>query len=153
MIRADKPIYPPKRFPKFWEWLHQCGDAGSVKIPEEQYKEITDGTGPLVDWLKDEDVRNALKFSEEADPAVVAMITSGGYAEDLNDVELEKIGCDPFIVSYAFAAKNDRCVVTFETSATSKQRANRKLPDVCNDFGVKSITLYDMIEALDFHHG
>lgn len=153
VIRADKPIYPPKRFPKFWEWLQQCGEEGTVKIPAEQYKEITDGTGFLVDWLNEEEVRAALKFAEEADPALVAQITSDGYAPDLTDVELAKIGCDPFLVSYAFADTDNRRVVTFETSATSKQRANRKLPDVCTDFGVTPITLYDLIDELDFHHG
>ena len=40
-------------------------------------------------------------------------------------------------------------MVTFEVSAPNKQRADRKIPDVCNDFDIDCGTLFDAITSLD----
>ena len=108
------------------------------------------GKGELVDWLKVEETKKALVLEEEPDPALVAEVTEKGYAPDLDEAELEKVGRDPFLIAYGYAAISERFVVTFEVSAPKKQRANRKVPDVCNDLGVEWGTLFDLIEALDF---
>ena len=42
------------------------GATGRVKLPREQYDEITNGRGELVDWLKTEEVKRALLLREEA---------------------------------------------------------------------------------------
>lgn len=150
LIRANSTYYPIKRFPVFWEWLRHHGAAGLIKIPLEQYEEIVIGKGELVDWLKDEETKAALLFDEEADPALVTEVTERGYAPDLDEAEQEKVGRDPFLIAYGYAAPNERCLVTFEVSAPKKQRSNRKIPDICNDLNVSCGTLFDLIEALDF---
>jgi hypothetical protein len=150
LIRADSTYYPLKRFPIFWQWLRHNGNAGNAKIPLEQYEEVIGGRGQLVDWLKEEDSRKALLFAEEADPVIVAKVTAEGYAADLDEAEQEAVGRDPFLIAYGVVAANERCVVSFEVSAPSKTRANRKVPDVCVHFGVKCITLFELIEELDF---
>ena len=150
LIRADNTYYPLNRFPVFWEWLQFSGEAGFIKIPLEQYEEIIAGNGRLVDWLKTEDVKAALLFDEEAEPAHVTEVTERGYAHDLDEAEQEAVGKDPFLISYGFADMGDRCIVTFEVSAPSKQRKNRKIPDVCKDLGIICGTIFDVIEALDF---
>lgn len=150
LIRADSTYYPLERFPVFWEWLGHNGSAGIVKIPTEQFEEIIAGAGKLVDWLTQQENREALLFSEEADPDLVAAVTADGYAPDLNEAELVTVGRDPFLIAYAFAEAHNRYVVSFETSAPSKKRANRKVPDVCVTLGVKCVTLFDVIKQLDF---
>jgi hypothetical protein len=150
LIRADSTYYALKRFPVFWDWLRHNGSAGNVKVPIEQYEEVVTGKGGLVTWLREENTKSALLFDEEAEPALVAEVTANGYAADLDDAELEKIGRDPFLIAYGYAAIGERCVVTLEVSAPSKQRANRKVPDVCAMLGVPCTTLFGMIDALDF---
>ena len=147
LLDAD---YPLKRFQVFWDWLRHNGAAGLVKIPFEQYEEVVAGKGDLVDWLKGEEIKAALLFDEEADPALVTEVTEKGYALDLDEAEQEKIGRDPFLIAYAYAAAKERLVVTFEVSAPKKRRANRKIPDVCKDLGVGCGTLFDLIKTLDF---
>ncbi|MDA1091477.1 MAG: DUF4411 family protein [Proteobacteria bacterium] len=100
--------------------------------------------------MKEEDVKNALLLDEEADPGRVSEITAMGYARDLDEAEIDKIGRDPFLISYGYADVENRFVVTFESSAPNKQRSNRKIPDVCNQFNVQCGNIYDVIEALDF---
>ena len=149
LITGDRKAYPLRRFPIFWEWLRHQGSTGTVKVPLEQYEEVVAGRGDLVEWLCRPDTRAALVLAEELDPALIADTTVAGYGElDENGIEL--VGRDPFLVAYGRIAIGERTVVTFEVSKPGKRGANRKVPDVCRDFGVPCCSLYDMIEALDF---
>lgn len=103
----------------------------------------------LLTWIKQSHIKKALQFDEKVNPALVADVISKGYAPDLKDTDLEVIGRDPFIVAYA-RAKPDRCVVSVETSAPSKQRQNRKLPDVCQTFGIACYQPYEVNRTLGF---
>lgn len=149
IIRGDRDFYPLRRFPIFWRWLAHQGAGGLVKIPLEQFEEIAAGQGALVDWLCETNVRGALLLGEEADPGLVARVTADGYGA-LNEDEIELVGRDPFLISYAVSAPRDRVVVTFEVSAPGQKRGKRKIPDACAPFGVRCCNLYGMIEALDF---
>ncbi|HEX8124680.1 MAG TPA: DUF4411 family protein [Allosphingosinicella sp.] len=149
LIRGDRDFYPLRRFPVFWRWLAHQAASGRVKIPLEQYEEIIVGRGELVEWLCGEEVKEALVLREEADPALVARVTLQGYG-DLNEDEIEIVGRDPFLISYAVTSPDDRMVVTFEVSAPNQRRGKRKIPDVCSMFGVQCCNLYGMIAALDF---
>ena len=147
LIRADRIYYPLNRFPIFWSWLAHVGAEGGAKVPLEQYEEIVSGTGELVDWLKD--VKEALLFDEEADPTLVGEVTLYGCGE-LDEIGLEKVGRDPFLISYGYADKTGKTIVTLEVSAPSKKGANRKIPDVCADLGVACRDLFEFIKAMDF---
>ena len=149
LIRAANTFYRLNRVPQFWLWLQHQGSLGNVKIPIEQYEEIVVGKGELVDWLKEQEVKIDLLLDEEADPSFVAEVTLQGYG-DLDENEIEHVGRDPFLISYGYAAKEERCIVTFENSAPGRKGKNRKIPDVCNDLNVQCSTLFDLIEALDF---
>ena len=105
----------------------------------------------MVEWLKTN--KNAIVLDEEAVVELVARVTEQGYASDLTDVEIEKIGRDPFLVTYALVDIQNRCVVTTENSKPSKKRANRKLPDVSHDFNVRCINTFALIQELDFRTG
>ncbi len=157
LIDANRDYYPIARVPEFWDWLLEMGRSGRIKVPEEIYEEVIyprpsmDKEDPLVEWLKSN--REMLVLDEEAAVELVGRVTEEGYANDLTDVEVNKIGRDPFLVAYALADRQNRSVVTTEHSSPKKQRANRKLPDVCNDFNVSCINTFTLIQELDFHTG
>lgn len=149
LITGDRRAYPLRRFPVFWDWLRHQGTIGAVKVPLEQYEEVASGRGEIVDWLCAEENRTALLLQEELDSDLVSDTIARGYgALDENGVEL--VGRDPFLISYARIEPGARTVVSFEVSKPGKQGANRKVPDVCQTFGVPCCSLFDMIEALDF---
>ena len=150
LIRADRTYYPLERFPVFWEWLLYHAEAGTIKIPREQYDEVAAGKGDLVNWLLDKARKDALVLSGVVDPQLVSQVIAQGYAPDLNATELQTVGQDPFLIAYGLVSVIDRAIVSFETSAPKKQRGNRKVPDVCAVFGLSCITLFDLINALDF---
>ena len=157
LIDANRDYYPIERVPEFWEWLLEMGKLDRIKIPQEFYEEVIfprpqkDKKDPLVEWLKTH--KETLVLDEEAVVELVTRVTEQGYASDLTDEELIKIGRDPFLVAYALVDIQNRSVVTTEHSKPSRRRANSKLPDVCNDFNVRCINTFALIQELNFHTG
>lgn len=155
LIDANRDYYPIERVPEFWDWLVEMGKLGRIKIPQEIYEELVlpppspRRPDPLVEWLRTN--KNALVLDEPLVVELVACVTEQGYASDLTDIEIEKIGRDPFLVAYALTNIQKRCVVTTERSKPSRIRANRHLPDVSRDFNVYCIHTFELIQKLDFH--
>lgn len=149
LIRAHGDYYPIDRIGPFWEWLRGMAEADRVKLPREIYDEVAKSPDLLGQWLRHPDVRKAIILAEQTDGAAVAEVIAKGYAPDLNDVELETIGRDPFLVAAAMGGA-PRVVVTREVSSPKKQRANRKVPDVCATMGVASINDFELWRVLDF---
>jgi len=149
-ITAKNTYYPIDRVPEFWEWLIYQGEQGSVKIVQEVYDEIHGGKDDLSLWAKEDEVANALLLDEDADVNQVRDVIEQGYANDLTDDEVEKLGRDPFLIAYAMSDIDNRIVVTTEVSKASKQRANRRVPDVCDNFNVKCIDTFRLTSDLDF---
>ncbi|MGB8421618.1 MAG: DUF4411 family protein [Paraburkholderia sp.] len=158
LITAHRDYYSMEMVPEFWDWLLHMARTDFVKMPLETLEEVRDGGGKvkkdaLVEWLQQADVYDALCFPEEAQPHVVSAVLARGYAADLKDTEIEQIGRDPFLVAYAMIDTARRVVVSIEASAPGKKRANRRVPDVCKDNGVRCCNTFAMLRALGFHTG
>ena len=151
LIDANRDYYPIERVPEFWDWLLNKAGEGRLKVPLEIYEEVVDGTGDLVDWLKDN--RAVMVLEESVDQGFVVIVTEGGYALDLTDDEVEKLGCDPFLIAYALADLAHRCVVTTEVSRPRRRRANRHIPDICREFNIHCCDTFELVRALDFRTG
>lgn len=150
LIDSNRDYYPLSRVPEFWDWLLFCGANSFVKIPIEVYEEVKEGNDDLAEWIKQDEVKDALLLNEEAEISLVSMVIDVGYAPDLTDDEVEKIGRDPFLVAYALHQSEERIVVSTEVSRPKKQRANRKLPDVCQAFGIRTFNTFQFIRELNF---
>lgn len=149
LIRAHEDYYPMDRIPAFWDWLLRMAQAGTIKVPREIYGEIARSRGLLADWMRRTDVAEHLILDEQAQAARLQQVLALGYAPDLTDVELEKIGQDPFLIAAALAG-TDRVVVTREASKPSATRANRKIPDICGQFSVSVMTDFALWRVLNF---
>ena len=118
-------------------------------------EEIEEGRDddPLKVWISNDANKGALLLVETVDAALVQQVVTVGYAPDLTDDEVEKIGRDPFLIAYALVNTAERCVVTTEVSRPSAQRQNRKVPDVCASVGVKCLGPFALNKVLGFHTG
>ncbi len=148
LIDANRDYYPMDRVPEFWDWLAAMGQRGLVKVPQEVYEKVTQANDALSRWLKEN--RESLLLDEVVDGDLIRRVISGGYAPDLNDVETEQLNEDPFLVAYALADPDQRRVVSTERSRPSARRANRRIPDVCRDFGIPCHDTFRFIRELDF---
>jgi hypothetical protein len=132
------------------------GHFKPIKIPREIMEEIKAGRkddDPLLDWISNPEIETALLFAEAVDVLLVQHVVSTGYAADLRDDEVEKIGRDPFLMAYALVDSANRTVVTTEVSRPSTQRANRKVPDVCQAVGAMCCGPFALNKALGFRTG
>jgi uncharacterized protein DUF4411 len=156
LITANSTYYPLDQVPEFWSWVHHQAESNRLKIPREIMEEIKAGRkddDPLLDWICIPDIESALLLDELVDVALVQHVVSTGYAADLSDDEVEKIGRDPFLIAYALADPAERTVVTTEVSRPSAQRANRKVPDVCQNLGAINCGPFALNRALGFRTG
>lgn len=153
LIDAHHKFYPIDRIPEFWDWLLNCGQQQRVKIPLEIYQEVLPGNPGreekdlLYDWLKEH--KNIICFDEAVDRSLLQKVVEQ-YAPDLCDEELETLGRDPFLIAHALRDTKQRIVVTNEVSKPRKKRANRHIPDVCNDLNVRHCNTCKLIKELDF---
>lgn len=156
LIEAKNFYYPIERVPEFWEWLLYQGSVGVIKVPSEIHDEIVDKTtkkdqkDDLALWAESADFKDCLLFDEEVDQMRVAQITYGGYTPQPTEDNLVTMGNDPFLLSYALADTKHRVVVTTEVSKPKRQGANRHIPDVAKDFGIRSINTFQLIHELNF---
>ena len=154
MITAHNTYYPIDKVPEFWGWVQHQGESGSVKIPLEIIEELKEGRDDdlLLEWISQPDVEAALLLNEDAAIEKVQRVVNEGYADDLSDDEVESLGRDPFLISYALEI-DERAVITTEVSKPSKQRHNRKIPDICNGFSIDCFDPFYLNRVLDFHTG
>nr|WP_169116727.1 DUF4411 family protein [Aromatoleum anaerobium] len=152
LIEAHNKYYPVDMVPEFWDWLLHCADRGLVAMPLETFEEVRGGDDAKKDllnqWLYRPDVVSALVLAEEVDSDALRSVMNA-YAPDLDDTEIEQVGRDPFLISYGLVTEG-RCIVSNEVSKPSKQRANRKVPDVCRSLGVPCCDTFAMLRTLGF---
>ncbi len=150
LITAHNTYYPIARVPQFWEWIIDNAENGCIKIPYEILGELEAGKkeGELFKWVKKN--KKTLLLDEQADQLLVNEVMERGYEiERPTIIDLRKIGRDPFLTAYALASP-DRCVVTLEASKPSAKRANRRIPDVCDQLNIRCIDTFAMLRELDF---
>ena len=127
LINADRDYYPIERVPEFWDWLVVMGELVRVKVPQEMYEEIVlpAPTSPdaLVEWLIAN--RDALVLDEPVVVELVSKVTSQGYADDLTDDELVKVGRDPFLIAYALAGNHVRRTVVTTEGVQTKPKTGK----------------------------
>lgn len=156
LIDAKRDYYPMQRVPEFWDWLVHHGENGNIKILIEIYEEFSDkkdskgNKDALAEWAELEKTKNALILNEEADMDAVSRVTYGGYLPNPTDEDIQKIGRDPFLISYALREKDSRCVVTTEISKPSRKGANRHVPDDCDYLGIRNINTFSLANELNF---
>ena len=156
LITANSTYYPIDQIPEFWDWLLDQATSNRIEIPREIMEEIKAGrkdNDPLLDWICTAKVEAAFLLDEVVDVVLVQRVVTIGYAPDLRGDEVEKIGRDPFLIAYALADPANRTVVTTEVSRSSAQRANRKVPDVCQAVGTASCGPFALNKALGFRTG
>jgi hypothetical protein len=150
LIDAGRDYYPLEMVPEFWDWLSYHGSISSIKIPLEIYEEVCEGRDSLAEWLRLPQIKTDIVLAEDVDSDLVARVVSEGYATDLTDDEILKIGRDPFLIAHGLSAPAERCVVTTEGSRPTRQRANRHLPDVCAGFAVSVCNTFELTRRLGF---
>ena len=134
--RRKPRLLPPWAGPRILGLLLDRATRQQTKIPVEIYEEVLAGAeDDITRWLREN--RDTLLLDEDVDEGLVAVVTEMDYAPDLSDEEVERVGRDPFLIAHALGDPAQRTVVTTEHSTPKKRRANRHIPDVCDDLAAR----------------
>jgi hypothetical protein len=154
LITAQNQYYAIDMVPQFWDWLVHMGRKGDLKLPIETLDEVKEGAKKRKDdlsvWICQESIDDALLLNEDVDINNVQVVIATAYAPDLNDAEVEQIGQDPFLIAHAYLDPRNRCVVSNESIAPTRTRANRRVPNACADVGVNCCNTFEMLRRLGF---
>lgn len=146
-IQAKNGPYPFELVPKFWAFLAEQLDYGTIKSPKMVYEEITAGDDLLSKWAKrrrssglcaktTKDVQDCFKKIANH------VHTKPSYRPQQAIVFLN--GGDGWVIAHAMATNG--IVVTQESD--KKKSSKIKVPTVCRDFGIKCINTYEMLRLL-----
>lgn len=151
IIHAHDYYYHMERVPEFWRWLEFHAGDGSIRMPLQTIDEVQGGNkAQHANWARSREIRDLLVLQEDFDVDLLNRVLDEGYGPDLDEIELEKVGQDPFLVAYGLRDSRNRVIVSNEVSKPSARRKNRKVPDVCADMGVRCYNVYELLRSLDF---
>jgi len=147
LIQPKNHFYRFSFCPGFWDWIvahHGTGELFSVKKVEE---EIEQGADQLNTW-----VANTTPAGFFIVPTPEVVTTQGVVSRWVNAQEgyapAEKarfLGkADPWLI--AEAIENSHEIVTFEDMVPPNS-TKVKIPNVAENFGVKCVTLFDVLEG------
>ncbi len=146
LIEAWQKYYSPKFCSSYWEVLNDLGRQERVFIPKNVSDEILRTEDELAIWLKNSSIP-----IHPIDGDVAGCLTKIYSANPLHkylvDNTRQRSLADPWVIAHAI--KNNACVVTkeiFETAANSKRI---KIPNVCENMGIRWINDFAFISELN----
>lgn len=148
LITVYYTYYSPDMVPEFWLWLEFQARKGICKIPPMIFAEIKPKDEYFKDWLTRNE--NNLVLVQDEETELVRRVMTVGYGENLADVDLERIGKDPFLIASALKNPKRRSVVTEEVSRPNAEGSNRKIPDICKDLEIRCINILRFVKTLNF---
>ena len=145
LIQAWQKYYSPKICPNYWDILNHLGQNNKIFLPQMVYEEITRTDDDLAKWLKsssipqikiDEQVANCLKSIYAANPSHIQLV----------DNTKQRSLADPWVIAHAM--KESAVIVTKEEKVTALNSIKVKIPNVCENMGIRYINDFEFIEEI-----
>jgi hypothetical protein len=146
LIQAWQKYYSPKFCPDYWALLDELGKGGKIFIPQLVFEEITKTEDDLAQWLKassipvhkiEEPVTICLRKIYEANPLHAFLV----------DNTKQRSLADPWVIAHALS--ENACVVTKEEKVTALNSLKVKIPNVCENMGVRWMHDFQFIEEMN----
>ena len=145
LIQAWQKYYSPKICPNYWDILNHLGQNNKIFLPQMVYEEITRTDDDLAKWLKsssipeikiDEQVANCLKSIYAANPSHIQLV----------DNTKQRSLADPWVIAHAM--NEGAVIVTKEEKVTALNSTKVKIPNVCENMGIRYINDFEFIEEI-----
>jgi hypothetical protein len=147
LIQAKNQFYRFTFCPGFWDWVADEHTKGALLSIQEVKKELEGGRDELADWAG-KVIPASFFVRPTAEVVTTQAVVSqwvnaqGTYSQQEKAKFLSK--ADPWLV--AEAIQNKHQIITFEEQVPANS-TKVKIPNVATNFGVKTLNLYDVIEA------
>ena len=148
LIQAWQKYYSPKFCPDYWSLLNDFGEKGKIFLPQNVFEEIVKTEDDLTNWLKDSKIP-----IKEVDGLVANCLRDIYAANPLHkylvDNTKQRSLADPWVIAHAL--KENACVVTKEEKVTALNTTRIKIPNVCDNMGIRWINDFEFVEELNIH--
>jgi len=146
LIQAWQKYYNPKFCPDYWKVLIELGKQGKIFIPAAVYDEITKTEDDLSKWLK----LSNIPIAEISGPVTLSLrkvYESNPVHKNLVDNIKGRSLADPWVIAHAL--HENATVVTKEEKVTALNSTKIRIPNVCQNMGIRCINDFQFIDELD----
>lgn len=152
-IQAHRATYPLDIALSFWKKVKFLAFSGKIISIDKVRKELFNKNDLLEKWCKNnlpkQFFKDSSKFTNEySQISDWALSKSNHYMPNAIKEFLDAEEADAFLIAFTLADLDNRCIVTQEVSAPQKTSII-KIPDCCNDFGIKYRTTIEMFRDLN----
>lgn len=134
LIDLWRRVYPPDIFQSLWKDIEKLVSDGSLISPREVFNELVKKDDELLKWAKN----HKTMFKDLDDEQVKQVRNILNDFSNLVDQNKTTPDADPFVI--ALAISQNWTVITSEKPGVG---GRPKIPDVCNKYNVKCISLID----------
>jgi len=146
LIEAWQKYYSPEICPDYWIILNQIGAQGRIFISEMVFDEIKKSEDDLYKWLKDSRIP-IKKIDESVSKYLQDIYSKNDIHKYLVDNTKQRSLADPWVIAHAI--NEQATVVTKEEKVTAVNSRRIKIPDVCNNMGVRCINDFQLVRELN----
>ena len=146
LIQAWQKYYNPKFCPDYWKILTELGKQDKIFVSELVYEEITRTEDDLSKWLK----ASKIPINKITEPVTVCLqkiYSTDPIHKNLVDNTKARSLADPWVI--ARALHENATVVTKEEKVTALNSNRIKIPNVCDNMGIRWINDFQFIDELD----
>ena len=145
LIQAWQKYYNPKFCAEYWNILIELGKENKIFIPELVFEEITRTEDDLSKWLKGSEIP-IKKITEEVTVCLQEIYLHNPIHKNLVDNTKARSLADPWVIAHAI--NENATVVTKEEKVTALSSIRIKIPNVCDNMGIRWINDFDFIDEL-----
>ena len=146
LIQAWQKYYAPKFCLQYWTLLDELGAQNTIFLPQKVYEEITRTEDDLAKWLKNSNIPK-YKIDEPVTICLKKIYAANTNHKYLVDNTKQRSLADPWVIAHAI--NENACVVTKEEKVTAANTAKIKIPNVCDNMGVRWINDFQLVEELN----
>lgn len=146
LIQAWQKYYAPKFCSDYWGILSELGKQDRLFLPQKVYEEITRTDDDLAKWLKQSNIPE-YKIDGPVTEALRTIYAANPAHQTLVDNTKSRSMADPWVIAHAM--KEKATVVTKEEKVTASNTNKIKIPNVCDNMGVRWINDYKLVEELN----
>lgn len=146
LIQAWQKYYSPKFCPDYWKLLNELGTQGRIFLPELVNEEIIRTEDDLSEWLKESSIQ-IRKIDEPVTKCLQAIYAHNPLHKNLVDNTKARSIADPWVIAHAMNEK--ATIVTKEEKVTALNSVKVKIPNVCDNMGLRWINDFQFIDELD----
>ncbi len=146
LIQAWQKYYSPKFCPAYWTLLNDFGEKKIIFLPQSVFDEITRTEDDLAEWLKNSKIP-IYKVDEDVAKCLRNIYAANPIHQYLVDNTKQRSLADPWVIAHAL--KENACVVTKEEKVTVPKTTRIKIPNVCDNMGIRWINDFQFVEELN----